>query len=84
MKALRKLSEEGKKFDLVYLDPPYAKQKNNTVMAFLNDHQMMNPRGRVVIESLKEDEFRENYSNLKYVKDTIYGITRITYYQAEV
>ena len=28
MKMLSRMKEEGKKFRLIYLDPPYAKQKN--------------------------------------------------------
>jgi len=77
--ALKKLSEE--KFDCIYMDPPYAKQKNAEILAFLSDHEMVKPGGRVVIESAKEDEFKEDYEHLYYEKDKVYGIVRITYYR---
>ena len=83
MKALALLNNEGTKFDLVYLDPPYARQHNNEILAYLEKHCMLKNHARVVIESLKEDTFAETYGWLKPYKEAVYGISRITYYRYE-
>lgn len=78
-KALSLLKEEGKQFDLVYLDPPYARQVNEEVLQYLSDHHLLKEGGRVVIESAKEDSFTEDCGTICFEKDRVYGITRITY-----
>lgn len=83
MKALSMLSAKGRTFDLVYLDPPYAKQHNDEILAYLCEHEMLRPGARVVIESLKEDTFTASYGTLKPYKEAVYGISRITYYRIE-
>ena len=67
--------------DLVYLDPPYRKQKNHEVLAYLDAHHMVRQGGRVVIESLKEEEYHDAAGALQYDKESIYGIMKITYYR---
>lgn len=79
-RALALLKEEGCRFDLVYLDPPYEKQKNLRVMAYLDENDMMNPGGRIVIESLKEEEYHQEFTRFRYQKESVYGIMKITYY----
>ena len=80
-KALQQAYEMGKKFDFVYLDPPYKKQQIDWILTFLTDHDMLADGCDVVCESLKEDTFEMVYGSLEQKKDVIYGITRITYYK---
>lgn len=82
-RALHLLLEQGKKFHVVYLDPPYAKQHNPEILQFIDEHEMMEPGGVLVIESDRKDHFSENYIHLHYRMDKEYGITRITYYRYE-
>ncbi len=81
MKALSVLKEEGRQFDLIYMDPPYARQTNAEVMNYINEHQLLKKGGRAVIESAKEDQFAENYGSICFEKDKVYGIVRITYFR---
>lgn len=78
--ALRTFVEKGERFDLVYLDPPYARQHNLEVLQFLDENRLMNPDGKIVIESLKEESYRQEFEHFQYVKEAIYGIMKITYY----
>lgn len=80
-RALRKAADEGLCFDLVYLDPPYRYQQIQSILEFLDAHDMVSDEGDVVCESLKEDVFPDQIGKLRKVKDVTYGITRITYYK---
>jgi len=84
MKALQMLAEEGIKPDYVYLDPPFAKQTNDQILSFLDEHQMLRDGGRVIIESLEKDHFDQEYNFLHPYKTTVYGSTRITYYEYRI
>lgn len=83
LKALAVLKEEGIRFSLIYMDPPYAKQKNKEILSLISEYGLLEKEGYAVIESLKEDEFKEEYPHLGYERDRIYGISRITYYRGK-
>ena len=83
MAALKILAEKGKKFSLVYLDPPYAKAHHDAVLQYMIEHDLLMHGAKVVIESLKEEVYNTDYPSLHPYKDKVYGITRITYYQAD-
>ena len=51
--------EKGIKFDYVFLDPPYGKGLVDDILQYLVDHQMLNPQACIVVEELKEVEFKE-------------------------
>ena len=83
-RALKKAREEGRCFDLVYLDPPYKYQQIQFILEKLDEYGLVNEEGDVVCESLKEDVFPDQIGHLHKVKDVTYGITRITYYRRDV
>ena len=58
-KALKYLYEKGIKFDYVFLDPPYGKGLVDDILQYLVEHQMLNPQACIVVEELKEVEFKE-------------------------
>ncbi len=81
MKLLNLLSKKDMKFDLVYLDPPYAKEKNQKVMKKLCELDLLNDGAVVIVESLKEDVYDEEVADLTMVKVATYGISKVTYYR---
>ncbi|MBO7703767.1 MAG: 16S rRNA (guanine(966)-N(2))-methyltransferase RsmD [Solobacterium sp.] len=81
--AVRQLTEEGRKFDLVYLDPPYAKQENEEILTDLVNGNLLNPGAVCVVESLKEEQFPEVIGSLVRYKEAVYGISRISYYRLQ-
>ena len=81
--AIKRMASEGKKFDLVYMDPPYANQQNEKIMNELCELNLLNENAVVVVESLKEDVFSEDIGPLHKYKEALYGITRISYYEVK-
>ena len=82
-RALDLLSEEGKQFDVIYIDPPYRKQHNHEILTIIAEKHLLKPGGTAIIESLKEETYTGDYPGLRYDHDRVYGITRITYYKEE-
>ncbi len=82
-KALAVLAGEKAVFDLVYLDPPYAKQHNEEIIRFLYENGMIGRNGRIVVECLKEDALPDACGQIVKYKEAVYGITRIVYYRLE-
>ncbi len=81
--ALKHVASLDLKFDLIYLDPPYLKQEIDFILNFISTNNLLSDNGVVVCESLKEDSFLDNYADLIKVKEAIYGITKITYYERD-
>lgn len=71
----------GKKFDIVFIDPPYASGFYQTALELLIKHQMLKESATVICESGDENIFADNsklekcYSIVKKVR---YGRTYIT------
>ena len=75
-KALKYLYEKGIKFDYVFLDPPYGKGLVDDILQYLVDHQMLNPQACIVVEELKEVEFK-GIEGIELNKRKEYGITAL-------
>ena len=82
-KALQQAYEHKLCFDIIFLDPPYRKQQISSILTFIDEHQLLRENGQIICESLKEDIFEDTYQNFEKVKDSTYGITRITYYEGK-
>jgi len=81
-KALKYLYEKGIKFDYVFLDPPYGKDLVDDILQYLVDHQMLNPQACIVVEELKEVEFKE-IEGIELNKRKEYGITTLNIFYYE-
>lgn len=81
MSMLKKVRED--KFDLIFLDPPYANKVLEECLYFIEENDMLEVEGYLILESSNEDIFKENYHSFTKVKEKVYGITRITYYRKE-
>lgn len=73
-KALDKFNEEGLKFDLVLLDPPYGLKINQGILDYLAHHEMLNDGCILVVEDLKEEALQIS-KPYQLKKQNEYGIT---------
>ena len=72
-----------KPFDLIYIDPPYAKQKNVMLIEQLCHHQLVKDTSIIVVESDEKDTFPEQIVDFVIWKTKTYRNTKITYYRKE-
>lgn len=77
LSSLRSLSSEKRKFDLIFIDPPYGKNMEIEVLTALSQHDLLEEQGLIIVEADKDTDF-SFCSGLDYliVKDKIYKNNR--------
>lgn len=77
-KAIALLSKRGVKFDLVFLDPPYAKEKNAMIIAALIQGNLLYDNAIIVVEHDFAHSMEFNLPSIEKWKENRYGDTSIT------
>jgi 16S rRNA (guanine966-N2)-methyltransferase len=75
--ALDKLSNEGKAFDIIFIDPPYDKLIEKDVLEILSKSSLINENTIIIVEASIETSF-------DYVKDLGLELNRIKDYKTNV
>jgi 16S rRNA (guanine966-N2)-methyltransferase len=70
-----------KKFDLVFLDPPYRKSYIPPILCELVDREILASQSLVVAESSKSDKLPVTFGRLQLVDTRTYGDTKINIYR---
>ena len=78
------LAREGRTFDLVFADPPYAHGDNARVLAALDAGALLAADGLLVLEQGAGEEIIERSGSLSLVRERRYGTARICFYAQEV
>ena len=73
LKALRDFINEGMKFDIVYLDPPYRTDLAEESTEYIIENDLLNDDGIIIIETDNENKIK---SGLKDKKVDIYNIRK--------
>lgn len=81
--GLRKLASKGKKFDIVFIDPPYCKEMIPEAMKIIVENEMLNREGIIVTKIDTIEEIYEGYKDIKLTKSKKYGNTTVCYYKYE-
>ncbi len=82
-KAIEKLSELQKKFDYLFLDPPYAKQKIIEQIEKMTELDLFTQSAIIVCETDKTVELPESIAGFEQIRKQTYGITSVTIYRKE-
>ena len=80
MEADRALEQVGGTFDLVFLDPPYAKEQIVADIEKMAERNLFSEEIMVVCETDKSVELPEEIACLGIWKEKIYGISKVTVY----
>lgn len=55
--ALRRLQEQGSRFDIIFMDPPYNQEHEKRVLEFLADSSMIDEESLIVTEASIHTDF---------------------------
>ena len=80
MEAHQALSQLQGTFDLVFLDPPYAKEQIVADIEALAERGLLGEEVMVVCETDKAVDLPEEIACLGIWKEKIYGISKVTVY----
>lgn len=80
MEARLALEQLTGQFDLVFLDPPYAKEEIVKTIELLEDKGLLAEDVLLVCETDKSVNLPEEVSNFGIWKQKIYGISKVTVY----
>jgi len=79
--AINMLSKNGKKFDIIFVDPPYGKDEYFSILEKIFTAGVLNENGLLVIENAKENpEPSSKYFNI--VKSKQYGKTAVYFMES--
>ncbi|MBN1892782.1 MAG: 16S rRNA (guanine(966)-N(2))-methyltransferase RsmD [Clostridiales bacterium] len=81
-RALRILGEAGRKFDIIYMDPPYAEAASYfpKIASVVSGFDLLSEGGMLIIEHSVNTEFDKNVINLTLSRRCKYGMTLLTFY----
>ena len=80
MDAERALEQVSGAFDLIFLDPPYAKEQIVADIEKMAERELFSEDVMVVCETDKAVELPEEIACLGIWKEKIYGISKVTVY----
>ncbi len=82
-RAVAQLAEAGKRFDLVFLDPPYYRDMAEKTLQLLGACDIVNHSGYVIVQHFSKDRLSARSGRLIQFKQTKYGETVLSFYEAE-
>lgn len=80
-KVINRLSKEGKKFDIIFLDPPYSKKNVKETLQIVSDSGIIKNNGIVIVEKDKVDIIPKEIGVLKIFKEAGHGNTILSFYK---
>lgn len=80
--ALKRFAQEARKFDFVFIDPPYQSGYYNRVLVLLKEYDLIKPGAKVVLEHKADVKMTvpDGFETLKIKK---YGKAHLTYLRRE-
>jgi len=78
--ALKKLSVENLKFDIVFMDPPYNTDLAEKALLLLEENDTVGINGLVIVESERLKDMPLKVGKLVISRQEKYGDTKLTFY----
>lgn len=81
--AVKKLQVQKEKFDVIFMDPPYYKDMFVSALEGIDNADLLDEDGIIIIEHDTKDTFPNNIGRLEKDKSKKYGSTTLTFYKME-
>ncbi len=81
LESIQILKEKDARFDLIYVDPPFADDLYQNSLTPLAD--ILENDGWVIVEHFHKTKLQESYGRLKSFKDRRLGDTRLSFFEIE-
>ena len=81
--AVAFLRSNRKKFDIIFMDPPYYKNMFIDALSSIDEADLLCDDGIIVVEHDTKDKFVDKIGRLEKTRDKKYGNTTLTFYKLE-
>jgi 16S rRNA (guanine966-N2)-methyltransferase len=81
LRALKAVGKRDVAFELILLDPPYAKQQIATIFGLIDDYHLLAPAGVTVCETALHIQLPDTAGPLIKEREECYGDTKLTVYK---
>lgn len=79
-RAIENIRQKGRKFDLIFADPPYYKGTAEKILQTLGECDILQKSGYIIIQHFKKDSVSEKAGNLALWRQERYGDSVISFY----
>ncbi|MFA5320232.1 MAG: 16S rRNA (guanine(966)-N(2))-methyltransferase RsmD [Candidatus Omnitrophota bacterium] len=76
--GLRLLFREGKRFDIVFLDPPYPAEEAKKILQTIDEYDILAPDGLLIVQHSVSERLSCGFSLIKEAK---YGDTKLSFFR---
>lgn len=83
-RAIKAIYKDERKFDIIFLDPPYYEDLAKKTLQTLTHYDILAPNGFMVVQHFKKDNLPECLGDLVLFKQAGYGDTVLSFYKKEV
>jgi len=80
--AIERLAIENKRFDIIFIGPPYYKRLAHKTLTKLSEHTLLDKGGIIVTEIFKKEGLDAQYGDLALMDEHQYGDNRLLFYVA--
>jgi 16S rRNA (guanine(966)-N(2))-methyltransferase RsmD len=78
--AISKLAIDHRKFDIIFIDPPYLKGYAQNALEAISEHHVLHEEGIAIVEHDIADKMPENAGKLNLTRQKKYGSTMLSFY----
>lgn len=79
--ALRSLARKEKKFDVIFIDPPYCKEMIPEAIKIIKENDLLVKEGIIVTKIDTVEEIYNGYEDIKFTRSKRYGNTTVCFYK---
>ena len=80
-KAIQCLHKDKRKFDIIFLDPPYYKEESKKTLQILGACDILAPTGFIVVQHFKKDDLPDDLGVFGLFRTAKYGDTLLSFYR---
>ncbi|MCX7843014.1 MAG: 16S rRNA (guanine(966)-N(2))-methyltransferase RsmD [Clostridia bacterium] len=79
--TVQKLGFNGRKFDIIFMDPPYNRQFIQKTLNFIDSCGIIKQDGIIIAERHRDDMLPKSVGGLKLAREEKYGDTVLSFYK---
>ncbi|MDD5155535.1 MAG: 16S rRNA (guanine(966)-N(2))-methyltransferase RsmD [Candidatus Omnitrophica bacterium] len=79
--AIKRFHKQKKKFDIIFLDPPYYKGFSKKTLQMLRVYDILAPYGLIIAQHFKKESLPEAEGDLTLFRQSCYGDTVLSFYK---